>query len=45
MGFSVGVSMCGSYGGVGGCSDGDGICVSGQVGFGWRGHEHEVELE
>ena len=28
MGFSVGVSMCGSDGGVGGCSDGDRIFVS-----------------
>lgn len=33
MGFSVGVSVCGLEGDVGGCSDGEGISVSGSGGF------------
>ena len=40
MGFSVGVSMCGSDGGVAGCLDGEGILV-----YGRRGCEPRVERE
>lgn len=45
MEFSVGVTMCGSDGGLGGCSDGDGIFFLLQIDVGWRGYEPEVELQ